>query len=99
MKVRVSRKLMSVLFCVEFEHDNPVSWNTSFSCMIFHNQYEYTKCAARLIRSQEKPLHTVTHYFFKIHFNSMISTHKSPKYRFRVVLVLKFGMRYLSLGT
>jgi hypothetical protein len=29
----------------------------------------------------------------------MISTHKCPKYRFHVVLVLQFGLRYLSLGT
>lgn len=64
MKIRVSRKLMSVLFCFEFEHDNPVSWNTLFSCMVIHIQCEYTKCAVRLIRSQENPFHTVTHYLF-----------------------------------
>jgi len=71
MKVRVSRKLMSVLFCVEFEHDNPVRWNTLFSCMIIHIQCEYTKCAARPICSQENPFHTVAHYLFKINFNNM----------------------------
>ena len=81
MEVWVSRKLMSVLFCIECEHGNPVSWNNLFSCLLIHIYCEYTKCAACLIRSQENPFRTVTYYLFKIHFNNMISTHKFSKHR------------------
>ena len=45
--------------------------------MITHVLCEYTKCAARLICSQENPFRTVTNYLFKIRFNNMISTHVS----------------------